>query len=60
MTEFKSHRFGNNVEVYQVGAWGLAFNWRVVRHDNLIGLEATSEIAAIRLGLILESISDEQ
>jgi hypothetical protein len=59
MSEFKSYRFGN-VEVAQYGGWGQPYGWRAYRHNSPTGFEANSETDALRLGVILGSITDDQ
>lgn len=63
--EFRSHTFGP-VRVEQFGGWGSPYGWRFIRHNmpigvevNPRGVEAGSEIDAIKLGLILGRLSDK-
>lgn len=57
MSEFKSYRFGD-VEAFQIGAWGTPHTWCVKRA--MTTFEARSEIEAIKLALIVESISEQK
>jgi hypothetical protein len=59
MSEFKSHRFGN-VEMAQYGGWGQPYGWRAYRHNSPTGFEAYTETDAIRLGVILGALTDDQ
>ena len=59
MSDFRTYRFGQ-FDVEQFGGWGVARGWRVLHNGAPVGLEASNEIAAIQLGLILSSLTKGQ